>query len=75
VTVKAGRLGDVTKIGIRSTKIVTRDNRLLIIPSSAVADSAGVNYSLPDATIRRVSTDKYLSNTGDGCISVTVNPE
>lgn len=44
--------GDVTDIGLRSTKVVTRDNRLVIIPNSAVVDNQVVNYSLPDATYR-----------------------
>jgi small-conductance mechanosensitive channel len=44
--------GDVIDIGIRSTRVVTRDNRLVIIPNSSVVDSQVVNYSLPDPTYR-----------------------
>jgi small-conductance mechanosensitive channel len=44
--------GDVVEIGLRSTKVVTRDNRLVIIPNSAVVDNQVVNYSLPDPTYR-----------------------
>jgi small-conductance mechanosensitive channel len=44
--------GDVVEIGIRSSKVVTRDNRLVIVPNSAIVDSAVVNYSLPDASYR-----------------------
>lgn len=44
--------GDVIDIGLRSTKVVTRDNRLVIIPNSAVVDNQVVNYSLPDSTYR-----------------------
>jgi small-conductance mechanosensitive channel len=44
--------GDVVEIGIRSSKVVTRDNRLVIVPNSTIVDSAVVNYSLPDASYR-----------------------
>jgi small-conductance mechanosensitive channel len=42
----------VVNIGIRSTQVQTRDNRLVIVPNTAVVDSAVVNYSLPDSTYR-----------------------
>ena len=44
--------GDVVEIGMRSTKVLTRDNRLVIIPNSAVVDNYVVNYSEPDPTFR-----------------------
>jgi small-conductance mechanosensitive channel len=44
--------GDVVEIGMRSTKVLTRDNRLVIIPNSAVVDNYVVNYSEPDPTYR-----------------------
>ncbi len=44
--------GDVVEIGIRSSKVLTRDNRLVIIPNSGIADNTVVNYSLPDTTYR-----------------------
>ena len=47
-----GSWGDVVDIGIRSTRVVTRDNRLVIIPNAAVVDSQVVNYSLPDPSYR-----------------------
>ena len=37
---------------MRTTKIITRDNRMVIIPNSAVVDNNVVNYSLPDPTFR-----------------------
>ena len=39
-------------IGIRSTTVVTRDNRLVIVPNSQIVDDTIVNYSLPDSTFR-----------------------
>jgi small-conductance mechanosensitive channel len=44
--------GDVVKVGIRSTQVQTRDNRLIIVPNSVIVDSTVVNYSLPDNTYR-----------------------
>jgi MscS family membrane protein len=47
-----GTWGDVQEIGMRSTRVVTRDNRLVIIPNGLVVDSQVVNYSQPDPTYR-----------------------
>jgi MscS family membrane protein len=47
-----GTWGDVVEIGMRSTEVLTRDNRLVIIPNSAVVDNYVVNYSKPDPTYR-----------------------
>ncbi len=44
--------GDVVEIGMRSTKILTRDNRLVIIPNSTIGSSAVVNYTFPDSRYR-----------------------
>jgi small-conductance mechanosensitive channel len=44
--------GDVVEIGMRTTKVLTRDNRLVIIPNSAVVDNYVVNYSEPDPAYR-----------------------
>ena len=44
--------GDVTEIGLRTTKIRTRDNRLVMIPNSTIGNSPVVNYSFPDPRYR-----------------------
>jgi len=44
--------GDVIDIGLRSTKIRTRDNRMVIVPNSVIAKSLVVNYSYPDTRYR-----------------------
>ncbi len=44
--------GDVTDIGLRSTRIRTRDNRMVIVPNSVMAKSLIVNYSYPDTQYR-----------------------
>lgn len=47
-----GTWGDVTDIGLRSTRIRTRDNRMVIVPNSTIAKSLIVNHSFPDSQYR-----------------------
>jgi small-conductance mechanosensitive channel len=47
-----GTWGDVVEIGTRTTRIRTRDNRLVIIPNSIIAKSQVVNYTYPDPRYR-----------------------
>ena len=47
-----GTWGDVVDIGTRSTRIRTRDNRLVIVPNSAIAKDQVVNYTYPDPRYR-----------------------
>jgi small-conductance mechanosensitive channel len=44
--------GDVIDIGLRSTRIRTRDNRSVIVPNSIMGKSMIVNYSRPDTQYR-----------------------
>jgi len=44
--------GDVTDIGLRSTRIRTRDNRMVIIPNSAIGKSLIINHSFPNSHYR-----------------------
>jgi small-conductance mechanosensitive channel len=44
--------GDVTEIGMRSTTVIMRDNRMVIVPNSVIVDNVVVNYSRPDNTYR-----------------------
>lgn len=44
--------GDVVDIGLRSTRIRTRDNRMVIIPNSVISKSLIVNHSYPDTQYR-----------------------
>ncbi len=44
--------GDVTEIGLRTTKIRTRDNRLVMVPNSTIGNSPVVNYTFPDPRYR-----------------------
>ena len=44
--------GDVVDIGLRSTRVRTRDNRMVIVPNSVIGKSLVVNYSYPDTQYR-----------------------
>ena len=44
--------GDVVEIGTRTTKIRTRDNRLVIVPNSTISNNQVVNYTYPDPRYR-----------------------
>jgi len=44
--------GDVVEIGTRTTRVRTRDNRMVIVPNSIIAKSQVVNYTYPDPTYR-----------------------
>ena len=47
--------GDVSEIGLRSTRILTRDNRMVTVPNSVIGKGLVVNYSDP-STVFRVQT-------------------
>ncbi len=47
--------GDVVDIGLRSTRIRTRDNRMVSVPNSVIGKGLVVNYSDPN-TVYRVQT-------------------
>ncbi len=44
--------GDVVDIGLRSSRIRTRDNRMVIVPNSLIAKTLIVNHSYPDNSYR-----------------------
>jgi small-conductance mechanosensitive channel len=44
-----GQVGDVADIGLRSTKIKTLDNQLLIIPNSDLCNTMLTNQAFPDS--------------------------
>ena len=47
-----GTWGDVTDIGLRTTRIRTRDNRMVIVPNSVIGSNQVVNYTYPDPRYR-----------------------
>jgi small-conductance mechanosensitive channel len=44
--------GDVVAIGLRSTRIRTLDNRLVIVPNASISNNQVVNYTYPDPRYR-----------------------
>ena len=44
--------GDVVDIGLRSTRIKTRDNRMVVVPNSLIGKSLVVNYAYPNDQYR-----------------------
>jgi MscS family membrane protein len=48
--------GDVVDIGTRTTRIRTRDNRMVIVPNSNIGKGQVVNYTFPDPRLR-IETD------------------
>ncbi|MDD3190743.1 MAG: mechanosensitive ion channel family protein [Candidatus Pacebacteria bacterium] len=52
IQLDSGEIGDVLEIGIRSTKIKTFDETVIIIPNSIIASSKIVNYNKPKSKIK-----------------------
>jgi MscS family membrane protein len=46
-----GRVGDVVEIGLRSTRIKTLDNTIVVIPNSKLADNVLINYAYPEQSL------------------------
>jgi len=44
--------GDVIDIGLRSTRILTRDHRVVTIPNSLMTEGMIINYAYPDDRLR-----------------------
>lgn len=67
--IKGIGMGDVTDIGMRSTRIKTIDNRIVVIPNEVMASSRIVNVSQPDSKVRislKVGVG-YASNVDLAC--------
>jgi MscS family membrane protein len=52
IQLSGGQIGDVADIGLRSTKIRTLDNQLLIIPNSDLCNTMLINQAFPDARVK-----------------------
>jgi MscS family membrane protein len=64
IVLGAGERGEVVHIGLRSTKIITRDDVLVTIPNSIMANSKIVNESAPYPKFR-VRTKVSVAYTSD----------
>jgi MscS family membrane protein len=47
-----GTWGDVVEIGLRTTRIRTRDNRMVIVPNGIIGSNQVINYTYPDPQYR-----------------------
>jgi small-conductance mechanosensitive channel len=47
-----GTWADVVEIGLRTTKVLTRDNRIVIFPNGLLTTAEIVNYTYPDPAYR-----------------------
>jgi MscS family membrane protein len=56
--------GDVQEIGWRSTRILTRDKRMVDIPNSLIGSNMVTNYSVPNKVFR-VETDVVVAYGAD----------
>ncbi|MEI6209070.1 MAG: mechanosensitive ion channel family protein [Desulfuromonadales bacterium] len=52
IQLAGGQAGDVVDIGLRSTKIRTLDNQLLIIPNSDLCNTMLINQAFPDPRVK-----------------------
>ena len=52
IQLAGGQIGDVADIGLRSTKIRTLDNQLLIIPNSDLCNTMLINQAFPDDRVK-----------------------
>ena len=52
VQLESGEIGDVLEIGIRSTRIKTFDETVVILPNSKIANSKIINYNQPASKIK-----------------------
>lgn len=52
IELRDGLVGDVVEIGLRSTRILSLDKRLIIVPNKDIAGSRLINLSQPDASTK-----------------------
>jgi MscS family membrane protein len=52
ILLSSGEKGDVYDIGLRSTKILTFDNTLIIVPNTLIINEKLINLTYPDPMIR-----------------------
>lgn len=52
IQLSGGQIGDVADIGLRSTKIKTLDNQILVIPNSDLCNTILTNQAYPDNRVK-----------------------
>ncbi len=48
IELSENEIGDVTDIGVRSTRIRTLDNKIVIMPNAVISKGKIINYAEPD---------------------------
>ncbi|HMK34276.1 MAG TPA: mechanosensitive ion channel family protein [Desulfomonilaceae bacterium] len=64
IVLRSGERGKVVDIGLRSTRVVTRDDVLITIPNSVIVSTKIINESAPSRRIR-VRVTISVANTSD----------
>ena len=54
IKLEDGQVGEITDITLRSTKLLTPNNEMLMIPNGTLANSKITNLALPDKRVRTV---------------------
>lgn len=54
IKLESGDKGEVIDIGLRSTKINTIQNQMLVVPNSKLAESRIINYAKPNNRLRMI---------------------
>ena len=52
ITLPSGGWGDVMEIGLRSTKVLSFEQKVIVIPNAEIAKSEIINHSVPDQKIK-----------------------
>ncbi len=80
IQLESGEIGDVLDIGMRSTRIKTFDETVIIMPNSRMAGSKIINYNLPEAKIKAkvtigVSYDSDIDKVKNTLLEIAQNTE
>ena len=80
VQLESGEIGDVLEIGIRSTRIKTFDETVIIIPNSTIASSKIINYNQPESKIKNkirigVAYDSDINKVKQTLLDIAKNAE
>ncbi|MBN2458268.1 mechanosensitive ion channel [Candidatus Woesearchaeota archaeon] len=74
IKLESGEVGEVVKIGLRSTKIKTYDNEILTVPNGVLALNKIYNYAQPDSNIRiRIPVSVEYGSDPDSVIKILLN--
>lgn len=52
IELSENEIGDVIDIGVRSTRIKTTDNKIIIMPNAVISKAKIINYAEPDQKVR-----------------------